>query len=163
MPSSEECLLNGNELYTRFYFSCLLQEQFPVLARKHSRVPIPKKVPGETRPLTILHDANAFLLSVVAYWFADASIKAGDDALKLVAYKHGKGIEDIALPHVAAREDAIEFEKKLALSEADIEKFYCRINPPLQCTALAVKGCPKQGYIVFKADNLNNRRMTIRV
>ena len=141
----------------------LLTRDLPDEFMPCSRLPIPKAKPGQTRPLALTHDACGFLWGVVGNWLNEANIKAGDANPDLVAYKAGRGCDDITLVDIAAREDAVASGKVTVKDDTDETKMFDRISLNLQMVGLEVIGCPKHGFMEMKASDLDGRIIFIIV
>ena len=141
----------------------LVTRTLPPEIKVGTRVPIPKPVPGETRPLTLLHDLCSMIYGMIGLWLKGAVAKAGNAAPELAAYKPGRGCDDVTLVDLAAREDAIASGQAMACIDEDEMKMFDRITVILQCAVLLIIGCPEHGFVEMKADDLYQRTIIIVV
>ena len=140
----------------------LVTRSVPKCIKVSSRLPIPKEgKPGDTRPLALMHDLNCVLMASCSKWLQNAKESIGDDSPELVAYKKGKGCDDITLLNIAMKEDAIASGQPLAIVEEDEEKMFDRIPLGLQLVSIMLEGAPSCGYVEMKADSLDGRMVNI--
>ena len=139
----------------------LINRTMPKYIKQCTRIPIPKKVIGETRPLAICHDIFCYLSGVVGNNLQTAMNKSNKNIKETVAFQKGKGCDDITHLIAGIREEALEHDRRLMMLFEDEEKFYDRTSLELQIAALKRMGCPDHGYVEFKADDMDSREVHI--
>ena len=126
----------------------------PQRAKIQTRVPIPKPKPGETRPLSLLHDDMCFILGFITkfYTLKCEEIKLFPPSIR--AYRQGMSTSFITLLDISVREDAITFGRMMALTSEDEEKFFDRVSLEVQLAVLTILGFPAQGFLEMKAEEM---------
>ena len=128
----------------------------PQQTKIQTRVPIPKPKPGETRPLSLLHDDMCFILGFLTKHYTICVEKLNLLPPSLRAYRKGMGTSAITLLDLAMREDAVSFGRLMALTAEDEEKFFDRVSLEVQLAVLAILGFPTEGLIELKAEEMDN-------
>ena len=110
----------------------------PQRTKIQSRVPIPKPKPGETRPLSLLHDDMCFILGFITKHYAARCEEIELFPPSIRAYRRGMSTSFITLLDLAVREDAITFGRMMALTSEDEEKFFDRVSLDVQLAVLTI-------------------------
>jgi len=140
----------------------LVTRYIPRRFKPGSRIPTPKPTPGETRPLTILQDCFCFESSAVGGRLQEALDKTGVVPDEAVAFRKGKGCDDITHLIIGLKHDAVESSQPIAFVFEDEEKFYDRVIAELQACGLLRLGLPARGYVEFKIEEMHERYVDVR-
>ena len=144
------------DLHLRIMKLMMVLRILPQRTKIQSRVPIPKPKPGETRPLSLLHDDMCFILGFITKHYTMRIEKLQLFPTSLRAYRQGMGTSAITLLDLAMREDAVSFGRLMALTAEDEEKFFDRVSLEVQLAVLAILGFPTEGLIELKAEEMDN-------
>lgn len=140
----------------------ILITRLPTLSIKEfTRVPIPKNAPGETRPLAITHDLYCYICGALAKPFTDAVEKLKILYDELHAYRKDHSCDLITILQATIKEDALQHGKTYIKLDEDEERFFDRVTLDMQLAALLRLGCPPQGYVEMKAEDLLHRTVKI--
>lgn len=94
----------------------------PVVMKIIARIPIPKKVPGSTRPLAICHDGYTFIIGEEQRYLQPILEEILPKSTR--AFRPGIGTYQINLTDICVTDDAYEFSKLLIKILEDEEKFF---------------------------------------
>ena len=110
------------DIHLRLMKLAMMLRILPQRTKIQSRVPIPKPKPGETRPLSLLHDDMCFVLGFITKHYAARceDIKMFPPSIR--AYRQGMSTSFNTLLDISAREDVITFGRMMALTSEDEEK-----------------------------------------
>ena len=144
------------DVHLRLMKISLILRMLPQRTKIQSRVPIPKPKPGETRPLSLLHDDMCFLLGFITKHYARRceDIKLFPPSIR--AYRQGMSTSFITLLDLSVREDAVTFGRMMALTSEDEEKFFDRVSLDVQLAILTILGFPTEGFLEIKAEEMDN-------
>ena len=138
-----------------------LLRYFPSQIKDHTRCPIPKDKPGETRPIAIGTDTFFFLSAIMGYWLMDVTEELQLYEQECIAYRKGRGCDDITHTLVSIREDAIENNRQIIIISEDEEKFFDRVGKEIQIAALRCAGFHEHGHVEIKTDDMTQRKYLI--
>jgi hypothetical protein len=143
-------------LHLRLMKMSMMLRILPQNTKLQTRVPIPKPKPGETRPLSLLHDDMCFLLGIITKHFTSRceEIKLFPPSIR--AYRQGMSTSFITLLDISAREDAITFGRMMGLTSEDEEKFFDRVSLEVQLAVLTILGFPAEGFLEMKAEEMDS-------
>lgn len=145
------------DLHFRIMKMMMTLRIFPQKTKIQTRVPIPKPKPGETQPLSLLHDDMCFILGFITKHYTFCSEKLNLFPPSLRAYLQGMGTSAITLLDLAMHEDAISFGRLMALLTAeDEEKIFDCVSLEVQLAVLTILGFPTEGLIEMKAEEMDN-------
>ena len=144
------------DLHFRIMKMIMVLRIFPEKTKVQARVPIPKPKPGETRPLSLIHDDMCFILGFLTKHYAlkCEEIKLFPPTIR--AYRQGMSTSFITLIDLAMREDALSFGRYMALTAEDEEKFFDRVSLEVQLAVLCILGFPVEGLLEMKAEEMDN-------
>ena len=132
-------------------------------AKQCGRSLIPKANSTDRRPISLLHDLDAFLdihLSKQLSILLEAN-ESFPDTVK--AYRPGHSCTDITLSHLAALEDVQQHRHTiLAQLDEDKEKFFDHITLELQLLPFILEGFPPKGFLEFLTESLSGLTIHIR-
>ena len=151
----------GQAMYKALLLALILRF-IPRGFKPGDRTPIPKSIPGESRPLTTLHDCFCILSSEIGQRLLaglEKTLAIPDEA---IAFRKGKGCDDITHLIIGLKQDAIESMQMIAFNFEDEEKFYDRVLAELQACGLRAAGLPECGYIEFKIEDMYERFVNVR-
>jgi len=140
----------------------LVMRYVPPDLKKISRFPIPKpgRV-GEYRPISLCHDMYCFLNGVVTVVSSQGIENAKIIHDGLTSYRPGMGCTTLVGVEQAFREDCVQSGIPSAQIDEDEEKFFDRIPLEIILAAMRVCGFPRQGFIEFKANCMDNKNVEI--
>lgn len=95
----------------------------PNSIKAFTRIPIPKDVMGETRPIALTHDTFAYICALIAHEMMESMEKAGTLPEYLRAYRKNKATGDITLLEACMKEDILESGHVSARDDEDEEIF----------------------------------------
>ena len=111
--------LSWSKWWSRGNVYILTSRFAPALIKEMSRLPIPKPKPGETRPITLIHDTWAFLTGLVHDHLAHAVEVSGILDHDVPAYRKGKSTVDITIFVICMIEEANTTGEPLILLDED--------------------------------------------
>ncbi|KAL7526273.1 hypothetical protein ACHAWF_006126 [Thalassiosira exigua] len=135
----------------------------PISIKRLTRCPIPKGAdkPGETRPLSLVHDAWAFINSEIYEQLGRSIELAGVLDKDSFAYRRGKGAIDAVIPIVTMLEECYVTGEMVGLLDEDEEKYFDRILHDVQQGTMMAIGMPDQGYREIKEEDMTDRICTV--
>ena len=118
------------------------------------KVLIPK--PGDpltSRPITLNHDWEAFLIGWISNNMSDGLERANTLPSYITAYRKGKSIDDLTLNPIMFLEDTQQFPHDISTAISDdIDNFFDRITTETQIVSMYQHGCPRHGYAEWFAE-----------
>jgi len=134
----------------------------PVVVKELSRCPIPKAgKPGESRPLSLVHDAWAFINFIIHDDLSIAVEKAGLLDKDMIGYRPGMGAMDAMVPIICMLEECFVAGKMVGLLDEDEEKYFDRILHKLQEAVMRAVGIPDERYMEIKSEDMIDRVCTV--
>ena len=140
----------------------LIMRYIPPELKIISRFPIPKPGrSGEYRPISLCHDLYCFLNGICTEKTSKGIEMAKVLHDMITSYRKGKGCTNLVSIEQAFREDCVESNLPASQVDEDEEKFFDRICIEMILAAMRVCGFPKQGFLEFKANCMDEKQVNI--
>jgi len=140
----------------------LIMRYIPPELKIISRFPIPKPgKSGEYRPISLCHDLYCFLNGICTEKTSKGIEMANILHDMITSYRKGKGCTNLVSLEQAFREDCIESNLPASQVDEDEEKFFDRICTEMILAAMRVCGFPRQGFLEFKANCMDEKDVNI--
>ncbi|KAL7539688.1 hypothetical protein ACHAXR_011399, partial [Thalassiosira sp. AJA248-18] len=151
------------EHWLRGMYFILAMRTAPKIVKELTRCPIPKGAdkPGETRPLSLVHDAWAFINTVIYGDLARAVERSNILDNDTYAYRKGKSAIDAVIPITMMLEECYVCGEMVGLQDEDEEKYFDRILHPVQHATMKAAGMPDEGFIEIKMEDMLDRKCTV--
>ena len=147
--------MEWTELWLEGIQFILVSRIAPAVVKELSRCPIPKAgKPGESRPLSLVHDVWAFINSIIHDDLSIAVEKAGLLDKDMVGYRPGMGAMDAMVPIICMLEECFVAGEMVGLLDEDEEKYFDRILHELQEAVMRAVGIPDEGYMEIKSEDM---------
>ena len=133
----------------------------PKVVKKLTRLPLPKKGIGQTRPISLVHDIWGFINTIIYDDLSEALERAKCFDDDILAYRKGRSAIDPMITIIALLEECYVSGELIGFVSEDEEKYFDRVTHVLQVLSMLKVGIPREGYIEIKAEDMTERECTI--